>query len=127
MTNERRINAQILESPEGPTIDAQEVSKVHTTTSVTVINNLPSLSFFEVGHIFSFPSSPPFFVFICAREACHSPALMENPSSQLTFENHPFFQDLLPLSLGLKLFYQVLATEGDIFEKFSGLSIDCSF
>lgn len=46
---------------------------------------------------------------------------MENPaSSQLSYDNHPFFQDLQPLSLGLKSLYdQVLASEGDLFEKCS--------
>lgn len=52
------------------------------------------------------------------QETYHSPSLVENPSSQLTSENQPFFRDLLPLSPGLKSFCdQVLATERDIFNK----------
>lgn len=39
-------------------------------------------------------------------------------TSQVSFEINPFFQDLQPLSLGLKSFYDaVQVVEGDIFEK----------
>lgn len=78
-------SAQVLESPEGPIISVQTVGEAHASTPPATINNPPSPSFFEVGHLFSsYPPptspSPPFYIHYKPKRPVTFLTLMENPS-----------------------------------------------
>lgn len=124
VTNEGQQNTQVPESSEDPITSVLEVHETHISTSPTTIDNL-STPFFEVGHLISSPirpsSSPCYYTKFTSKRFLTALPLIENPESNLlTSENHPFFQGLQSLSSELKSFYnQVLAIEGDIFERCS--------